>query len=186
MTTSTNRVVPYQPMDLDEPAELVAAVRERRGGTFLNLDRILLHSPALAQGWNAYFAQLRQHLSLDGRMRELAMCGVAVLNRAEYEFMQHAPVYRSEGGTEAELALIRQLGTPLYDQNQWTHPVDRLACELTLQMTRAIEVDDALMRELQAELGNQALVELVGVIAAYNMVSRFLIALQVHPEGEAS
>jgi alkylhydroperoxidase family enzyme len=51
-------------------------------------------------------------------------------------------------------------------------------------MTRTIEVDDELMRELQAELGNQALVELVGVVAAYNMVSRFLIALQVHPEGE--
>jgi alkylhydroperoxidase family enzyme len=112
------------------------------------------------------------------------MCGVAVLNRAEYEFMQHAPVYRREGGTEAELALIRQLGTAQYDKNQWTRPADRLACELTLQMTRTIEVDDELMRELQAELGNQALVELVGVVAAYNMVSRFLIALQVHPEGE--
>lgn len=184
--TLTNRVVPYQPVDLNEPAELVAAIRQRRGGPFLNLDRMLLHSPALAQGWNAYLGQVRQHLSLDGKLRELAMCGVAVLNRAEYEFMQHAPVYRQEGGTDAELAVIRQLGTPAYDASHWTRPVDRLACELTLQMTRAIDVDDALMRALQAELGNQAVVELVAVIAAYNMVSRFLIALQVHPEGDGT
>lgn len=181
---SITRVVPYQPVDLSEPADLVAAIRQRRGGQFLNLDRMLLHSPPLAQGWNAYMGQVRQHLSLDGKLRELAMCGVAVLNRAEYEFIQHAPVFVREGGTEAELALLRQLGTPDYNPTQWPRDVDRLAAELTLQMTRQIEVDDALMRELQALMGNQALVELVGVIAAYNMVSRFLMALHVHPEGD--
>lgn len=181
---SHSRVVPYQPVDLSEPAELVAAIRQRRGGHFLNLDRMLLHSPPLAQGWNDYLGQVRQHLSLDGKLRELAMCGVAVLNRAEYEFFQHAPVYVREGGTEAELALLRQLGTPDYNPSLWPREVDRLAAELTLQMTRQIEVDDALMRQLQTLLGNQALVELVGVVAAYNMVSRFLIALHVHPENQ--
>ena len=181
---SSSRVVPYQPVDLSEPADLVAAIRQRRGGHFLNLDRMLLHSPALAQGWNAYLGQVRQHLSLDGKLRELAMCGVAVLNRAEYEFIQHAPVYLREGGTDAELALLRKLGGPDYDPQPWPREVDRLAAELTLQMTRNIEVDDTLMRQLQTLLGNQALVELVGVIAAYNMVSRFLMALHVHPEGD--
>jgi alkylhydroperoxidase family enzyme len=38
------------------------------------------------------------------------------------------------------------------------------------------------MKRLQDSLGNQRLVELVGVIATYNMVSRFLVALQVTPE----
>jgi alkylhydroperoxidase family enzyme len=38
------------------------------------------------------------------------------------------------------------------------------------------------MERLQKSLGNTVLVELVTVIAAYNMVSRFLIALDVHPE----
>ncbi len=52
-------------------------------------------------------------------------------------------------------------------------------------MTRAIQVDPALMKRLQEALGNTALVELVTVIAAYNMVSRFLIALDIHPEDQA-
>jgi alkylhydroperoxidase family enzyme len=38
------------------------------------------------------------------------------------------------------------------------------------------------MKRLQSSLGNSHLVELVGVIATYNMVSRFLVALQVTPE----
>lgn len=38
------------------------------------------------------------------------------------------------------------------------------------------------MEELQKEIGDQQTVELVGVIAAYNMVSRFLVALEVTPE----
>jgi hypothetical protein len=38
------------------------------------------------------------------------------------------------------------------------------------------------MKRLQLALGNTDAVELVTVIAAYNMVSRFLIALDVNPE----
>ena len=49
-------------------------------------------------------------------------------------------------------------------------------------MTRHIKVDPALMERLLNALGSTALVELVGVIASYNMVSRFLIALDIHPE----
>lgn len=178
----TERIVPYQPADLAEPAELVAAIRQRRGGHLLNLDRMLLHSPPLASGWNVFLGQIRQHLSLNGRLREMAMCGVAVLNRAEYEFIQHAPVYLKEGGSEAELALLRQLGSPDYDPSAWPEESDRLVCELIVQMTRQIDVQPDIKHALQTRLGNQALVELVAVIGTYNMVSRFLVALDVHPE----
>jgi alkylhydroperoxidase family enzyme len=50
-------------------------------------------------------------------------------------------------------------------------------------MTRNVQVTDACFSRVQQALGSpQAQVELVGVIAAYNMVSRFLEALQVQPE----
>ncbi len=82
----SERLIPYQPMDLAEPAELVAAIRQRRGGQFINLDRMLLHSTPIAEGWNHFVGEIRNNLSLDPKLRELAMCGVAVLNGAEYEF----------------------------------------------------------------------------------------------------
>lgn len=83
--------ISYVPIDLAEPKEIVDAVRARRGGTLSNLDRILLHSPNLAQGWNTYLGAVRQRLSIDPKLREIIICCVAILNDAEYEFHHHAP-----------------------------------------------------------------------------------------------
>ncbi len=178
---SKERLIPYQPMDLAEPADLVAAIRKRRGGQFINLDRMLLHSVPIAEGWNHFIGEIRNNLSLDPKLRELAMCGVAVLNGAEYEFFHHAPPFKKAGGTDEQVAALRLLGQPAFPVDCF-NPVERDAAELTLQMTRNIQVDEDLMGRLRDALGNTNVVELVSVIAAYNMVSRFLIALQVNPE----
>lgn len=176
-----HRPVPYLPADTADPPDLVSAIRHRRGGQLLELDRMLLHSAPLARGWNAYLTEIRQNLSISPLLRELAILEVAVLNRADYEFAQHAPVFLTHGGTQSQLdGLARsKAGRPL------SECFDALALdviELTRAMTCDIEVAPALMDSLQRQLGNTGLVELVAVIATYNMVSRFLVALGVHPE----
>jgi alkylhydroperoxidase family enzyme len=177
----SERLIPYQPMDLAEPAELVAAIRKRRGGQFINLDRMLLHSVPVAQGWNHFIGEVRNNLSLDPKLRELAMCSVAVLNGAEYEFIHHAPPFKKAGGTEEQVQALRMIGQPSFPRDLFSQ-VENDAADLSLQMTRNIKVDPELMKRLQKALGNTDTVELVTVIAAYNMVSRFLIALEVNPE----
>ena len=179
----SERLIPYQPMDLAQPADLVAAIRERRGGQFINLDRMLLHSVPIAKGWNHFIGEVRNNLSLDPKLRELAMCGVAVLNGAEYEFFHHAPPFKKAGGTEAQAQALRLIGQANFPVDLFSQ-TERDAAELTLQMTRDIKVEPALMKRLQESLGNTDTVELVTVIAAYNMVSRFLIALDIHPEDD--
>ena len=181
---TNDRLIPYQPLDLAEPADLVAEIRKRRGGQLINLDRMLLHSEPVVRGWNHFIGNVRQQLSLDPKLRELGMCGVAVLNGAEYEFFHHAPPFLKAGGTQAQVDAMRHLGEDNFDSTPFS-PLERDALELTLQMTRMIQVDSELMKRLQAALGNTVLVELVTVIAAYNMVSRFLIALDIHPEDQA-
>jgi len=174
--------IPYQPSDLAEPKEIVDAVRKRRGGRLLNLDRMLLHSPALARGWNAFLGEVRTNLELSPRLRELAMCVVAVLNGAMYEFHHHAPEFIKAGGTREQIEALRQHGVSaqtlaLFDATE------RAAIEFTTQMTRNVEVDDAAFAAVRAALKNDTLVvELTGVVATYNMVSRFLVALGVEPE----
>ena len=181
MSSEANRLVPYQPLDLQEPVDLVAAIRQRRGGELINLDRMLLHSAPFAKGWNAFLGEVRNHLALDPKLRELAMCGVAIINQAEYEFIHHAPVFVSAGGNDAQVLAMRQIGKQPMPLGLFTS-LEEDAIELTIQMTQSVQVDANLMRRLQDALGNQCLVELVGVIATYNMVSRFLVALQVTPE----
>ncbi|KAF2455718.1 hypothetical protein BDY21DRAFT_350133 [Lineolata rhizophorae] len=46
-------------------------------------------------------------------------------------------------------------------------------------MTRDVAVDDAVFAELREHFSEQDIVELTATIAAYNCVSRFLVALDV-------
>jgi alkylhydroperoxidase family enzyme len=165
------------------PAEIVAAIRARRGGVLLNLDRMLLHSPGLASGWNGLFDAIRgNRLALPPCLRELVICLVAILNRAQYELHHHAPVFLAAGGTQAQLdALIAEA-----DQAELARRFDPTALaliQLTLEMTRTVQVTDATLDRARSALGDdRQVVEAVGVIAAYNMVSRVLVALGVEPE----
>jgi len=174
------RTISYLPTDICEPAELVKAIRERRGGHLLELDRMLLHSAPFAKGWNAFLKEVRQNLSIDAKLRELAILAVAVLNKADYEFFQHAPVYLQAGGSEQELSALKRLGVAGYGLSEFS-PLEQEVCELALSMTRDIIVPDELLQTLKNTLGETQVVELVGVISTYNMVSRFLVALNIHP-----
>ena len=173
--------IPYVPADLAEPREIVDAVRARRGGTLLNLDRMLLHSPELAQGWNAYLGAVRNKLELSPKLRELAMCVVAVLNGAEYEFIHHAPVFLQAGGSQAQVDALREperaaSNVSLFDETE------RAALSVAIAMTRSVRIDDAVFDALKARLAERELVEYVATVATYNMVSRFLVAMGVESE----
>ena len=56
------------------PPDLVAAIRQRRGGRLGALDRILLYSPPYAAGWNEMMGRVRNDLVVPMPLRELAMC----------------------------------------------------------------------------------------------------------------
>ena len=173
--------IPYRPEDLAEPATLVAAIRARRGGRLLHLDRMLLHSPPLAAGWNGFLKAVRTELALDPRLRELAMCAVASLNDASYEFHHHAPEFLRAGGTPLQVEALRRPEQALAHAVDFDPPA-LAALRLTIEMTRQVRVNDATFDAVRAALGDRGTVELVAVIATYNMVSRFLVALDIGPE----
>lgn len=175
--------IPYVPIDLAEPRELVDAVRARRGGKLSHLDRLLLHSPQLAAGWNTFLGAVRTRLSLSPRLREIAMCSVAVLNGAEYEFFHHAPEFLKAGGSRAQVDAMRDVEAASTNM-QLFDDAERATLRLSLEMTRSIVVGDETFARAVKALGNaQLVIELIATIAAYNMVSRFLVALDVEPEG---
>jgi len=166
------------------PAELLAAIRTRRGGQLGNLDRILLHSPPVAAGWGPLMGRVRTELALSPLLKELAMCAVAVLNRAPYELHHHAPLYLQAGGTQAQLDALADLPEAarredLYDAAQ------RATLDLCVAMTRDVSVSDAVFDAAKQQLGNddRRIFELITVIAAYNMVSRILVAVGIEVEG---
>ena len=114
--------IPYRPDDAG-PRALVDAIRARRpGGKLLNLDRMLLHSPPFAQGWNGMFAAIRGELSLSPKLRELAIMSIAVLNRADYEWVQHEKEFFAAGGTLEQKDALRKPAAALADERSMRRP----------------------------------------------------------------
>ena len=60
--------------------------------------------------------------------------------------------------------------------------LDQAVIELAREMTLRVKVRDSLKEQLLALVGTRQTVELVGVVATYNMVSRFLVALDITNE----
>jgi alkylhydroperoxidase family enzyme len=178
--------VPYvTDQDIDNqkvPADLVAAIRARRaGGKLLNLDRMLLHSPPIARGWNTYMGSIRRDLQVPPLLRELAICAIARLNRADYELLQHAPEFLAAGGTQSQLDALDAIESAHRNAAVFNR-AELATLTLTREMSLNIEVSTATLEEIRALLPNQQVVEIIGTIAAYNMVSRFLVALGIGPE----
>jgi alkylhydroperoxidase family enzyme len=169
------------PEDHAHPADLVAAIRARRGGSLLKLDRMLLHSPPLAEGWNIFLGKVRTDLSVPIKLRELVMCVVAVLNGASFEYEHHAPIFVSAGGTDRQAEMLAHVGTPRFSMQDFSS-LEQNVIRLAQSMTRDLIVDAEIKANLVAALGIQQTVELVGVVATYNMVSRFLLALDIHAD----
>jgi alkylhydroperoxidase family enzyme len=170
------------PPDRVEPAALTAAIRARRGGKLLNLDRTLLHSAPLASAWNDYLGVIRGGLSVDAKIREIAICGVAILNGAEYEFQQHEPEFRRAGGTALAVRRLREFATASAYPEIF-NAAERAVITLTTQMTTDVDVADETWQEFKTAFPDPRVqVEIVGIIATYNMVSRFLIACRIEPE----
>jgi len=171
------RIPAWTPAAAPRDPQLVAAIEKRRGGALINLDRALLWSEPLARGWNTYLGAVRREVSVSSRLKEIAICAVARLTGAQYEFDHHWPEYVHAGGDDALRPFIQ-------DPNQATADTrftddERLAIRYAVAMTRDVNVPDALFAEVQKRFSTTELVELTAAIATYNMVARFLVALHV-------
>ena len=138
--------LPYKPDAAAGPEEIVAAIRERRGGTLLHLDRQLLYSPALAVAWNQMMGTVRNRLDVPPRLREIAICVVATINQAPYEFHHHAPLLLAAGGSEAQVEALRDVDAALTRADLFDR-AELATLRLALEMTRSVQVADATFDE---------------------------------------
>jgi alkylhydroperoxidase family enzyme len=156
---------------------LADRIRAERGGRLFNLYRVLLNNPRIAEGWLALFTAIRQQSELDGRYRELAIMLIAVVNGAEYEYVQHIPFALKAGLTQAQLDALRE-----WRSSRLFEDADRAVLEYAEVMTRSIQVPDDVFAAVARHFDAKQTVELTATIAGYNLVSRFLEALKVDHE----
>ncbi|KAG6009030.1 hypothetical protein E4U21_003361 [Claviceps maximensis] len=175
------------PSPCPQTAAIIQRIQQRRAPQPLQpLDLTLLHSPPLADGWNAFLGAVRTGTDLSADLRELAISRVAVCNQAWYEWRHHAPLALAAGVSKEALEYIVKREGPLTDLGSLDAPAqsdlsDRQWAVLvyTDEMTRDVQVRDETFARLKSLFSDGEVVEITGTIAAYNCVSRFLVALDV-------
>lgn len=168
------RVTPWQDGD-PVPPQLLADMQGRRpNGELIGIDRVLLRSVPLAEGWNGLLGRVRRDFSLPLEYRELIMLRVAVLNEADFEWRVHHPAYIASGGSEEKAEALKH-----EDISDIFNEDERALIALTDQSTRQVAVTPHVIETLKRRFGESETVEAVATVAAYNMVSRFLVALAI-------
>lgn len=177
---STMRI-PYAPTEPADPTPenqaIYDRIRERRKPRpLIPLDLALLHNPEIADGYNKLMGAIRTKSSLSQALAELAICYIAVLNDATYEWTAHAPLALKAGASREALEAVLK-GDVLNEKVLSGDEMMVLA--FTEQSTNSVKVNAELFEKIKARFSDQEVMELTITVAGYNMVSRFLVALDV-------
>ena len=109
--------------------------------------------------------------------RELAIMEVAILNGADYEYQAHVPFALKAGMTQAQLDAL-----PGWQVSDAFPPKMRAVLAYTDAMTRNIRVPEPVFAAVRCHFDEREVVELTATIGGYNLVSRFLEAVQMPHE----
>ncbi|KAL6707655.1 hypothetical protein ACN47E_004005 [Coniothyrium glycines] len=179
--------LPYAPSESpsEEARPIYERIAERRKPRpLIPLDLALLHSPQVADGWNSFIGAIRTKTSVPEGLKELAISRVAVLNHAVHEWDVHAALAHKAGISKDVLQQVFDLPATRHGEVERTG-LDGFSTEeyavlcYTDQMTVGVRVEDVVANKVREFLEDKQVVELTATIAAYNCVSRFLVALDV-------
>jgi alkylhydroperoxidase family enzyme len=161
-----------------ELSELVEKIRAGRRGALLNIYKLLLHAPALAQTWFEHFNAVRWRTRLPGRLREIVIIRVAQLHGMAYVLRQHVPkLAAAEGLAAAECEALAD-----WQATEYFTAAERAALAYADEMVRQGRVSDAAFATLRAQFDERAVVELTVLTGSYIMHNRVFAALQVDLE----
>jgi 4-carboxymuconolactone decarboxylase len=140
----------------------------------------LLHRPGLAAPAQELGRYCRYDSSLPPALSEIAICTVGRHWRAEYEWYAHRRMALQAGVSEAVLDAIRDGAPPPFADE--TAEVVHAVAESLLETKR---LPEALYARAERLLGREGLVDLVGIVGYYCLVSVTLNAFEVDlPPGE--
>jgi 4-carboxymuconolactone decarboxylase len=144
--------------------------------------RIMLRSPELADRVQKLGEYLRYGTSLPARLNEFAILINARFWDSKYEWYAHKPLAIKGGLAESTADDLAQNKRPTNMK-----PDEELVHEFCTTLHREHFVSDALFKRAVATLGEQGVIDLVGVSGYYTLVSMVLNVAEIPlPPGEKS
>ncbi len=176
------RISLIEEADHPELAEAIGRIKAGRRGGLLNVYRLLLHNPALAETWFDHNSAVRWKTVLSGRLREIVIIRIAYLNGIDYVIAQHVPgLALAEGMTLAECEALKDWrATNVFDARE------RAALAYAEAMTLATSVPDDVFGEVRRHFDDREILELSVLIGTYIMHNRVMKALAIDLEPESN
>ena len=142
--------------------------------------KVWLKNPGLAEHAQALGAYCRFNSSLPPRLSELAICVTGAFWKANFEWYAHAPMAIKAGIDPAAVEAIRVGATP-----KLTKADEQAIYDFASELIRNRRVSDATFERARKEIGQTSVIDLVGIIGYYSLVSVTLNAFEIPlPESE--
>jgi 4-carboxymuconolactone decarboxylase len=142
--------------------------------------KVWLKNPGLAEHAQALGAYARFNSSLPPRLSELAIIVTGAFWKANYEWFAHAPLAVKAGIDPAAVEAIRTGATPTFSKSD-----EQAIYDFATELVRTKRVSDATFERAKKELDETSVIDLVGIIGYYGLVSVTLNAFELPlPDGQ--
>lgn len=145
--------------------DIVSGPRGSMRGPFL----AWIHSPDFADRAQKLGEYCRFNSVLEPRLSELAILITARNWTAQFEWFAHEPMALAGGLSPEVIADIRERKTPSFDEAD-----EAAVYAFCMELHREHKVSDATYGKALAQVGEQGMVDLVGVLGYYGLVSMTL------------
>ena len=142
---------------------------------------VWLHAPQFGHLAQALGGHCRYQTALPPRLSEFAILCTARLWKAQYEWFAHAPMAEKAGVKPKTIQALRAGREPT------SAPKDERAIHAFIrELYKTNRVSDRTYKRVHAFLGDAAMVELVGVLGYYVMISMTLNVFRMMPPADAA
>jgi 4-carboxymuconolactone decarboxylase len=176
----------FKPLTLDQMTPAQRSFAERAasgaieggtGGPF----NVLLRSPELGEGIWRYGSYMRFHSTLPPKLNELASLLTTRYWTAQFPWYAHHRAAVQAGWSESLIAAIAEGRRPA-----GLAPDEQVVYNFCVEMLKTTQMSDATFNAAKERLGERNLVELMGVMGYYAMVSMLVNTVRFPmPDGVA-
>jgi uncharacterized peroxidase-related enzyme len=159
--------------DAAEKVKPVFEGMEKKIGTVPNVFRAMAHNPEMLEAFLALNATLPK-TQLDGKLRELAYIKTSELNGCDYCLHHHRAIGKKAGLNDRQVA-----ETADFESSDAYDDLQRSVMRFAEQVTRHINVDDAVFAALKPALNDRQVVELAMTVGIANFTNRVTETLRL-------
>ena len=140
-----------------------------------------MHAPEFGHLAQALGAHARYKTALSSRLSEFAILCTASIWKAQYEWFAHAPMALKAGVGQASIDALHENRAPSEAQAD-----ERAIYDFVMELYNTRRVSELTYRRVHDFLGDAAMVEFVGILGYYALISMTLnVFHMLPPESEA-